>query len=115
MSTRGASRPWLRPWRAALTLLAAVLILPVASAQAAGAAKAKPPRHRDVVAARALIAAQARFYEAGLATRRETTADVNAQIAEFKQQCGGALPATLLDGGQAKRTIYQQLFTEGSF
>ena len=113
MSTRGASRPRLRPWRAALPVLAGALFLPVGSAQAA--AKAKPPRHSDVVAARALIAAQDRFYEAGLRTRRETTADVDAQIAEFRQQCGGALPATLLDGGQAKRTIYQQLFTEGSF
>ncbi len=113
MSTRGASRPRLRPWRAALPVLAGVLILPIGSAQAA--AKAKPPRHSDVVAARALIAAQARFYEAGLATRRETTADVDAQIADFKQQCGSALPATLLDGGQAKRTVYRQLFTEGSF
>jgi hypothetical protein len=102
-----------RPWRAVLPALAGVLILPIASANAA--VKVKPPSHRDVLAARALIQAQAGFYKAGLATRRETTAAVDAQVTDVKQACAAALPATLLDGGTAKRTVYRQLFTEGSF
>jgi hypothetical protein len=113
MSTRGASRPRLRPWRAVLPVLAGVLILPSASAQAA--AQAKPPKRGDVAAARALVAAQTRYYAAGLATRREAKADVNAFVAQLNAQCPGALPSTLLDGGATKRTIYKQLFTEGAY
>ena len=113
MCTRGAWRPRLLPWRAALLVLAGVLIIPIASAQAA--ARAKPPKRGDVAAARALIAAQTHYFAAGLATRREATADVNAFIAQTKAQCPNALPATLLDGGPAQRTVYQQLFTEGAF
>ena len=113
MCTRGAWRPRLLPWRAALLVLAGVLIIPITSAQAA--ARAKPPKRGDVAAARALIAAQTHYFAAGLATRREATADVNAFIAQTKAQCPNTLPATLLDGGPAQRTVYQQLFTEGAF
>jgi hypothetical protein len=115
MSTRGAWRPRLLPWRTAslVLVLAGILILPIASAQAA--ARGKPPKHSDVAAARALIAAQTHFYAAGLATRRETEAGIDAVIAQVKAQCPNALPATLLDGREVQRTVYRQLFTEGAF
>jgi hypothetical protein len=112
MCTRGACHRRLRPWGGAL-VLAAVLILPNASAQAD--AKAKPPKRSDVAAARALVGAQTRYYAAGLATRREAGADANAVIAQVKAQCPHALPGTLVKGGPAQRTVYKQLFTEGAF
>jgi hypothetical protein len=95
-----------------LLVLSAVLILPIASAQAG--AGAKPPNRGDVAAARALIAAQTHYFAAGLATRREAKADVAAAIAQIKHQCPNALPASLLDAGEAQRTVYKQLFTEGA-
>lgn len=112
MCTRGAWRPRLLPWRAALLVLAGALIIPIASAQAA--ARAKPPTHGDVAAARALIAAQTHYFAAGLATRREATADVDTSIAQIRAQCPNALPAKLLDGGETQRAVYKQLFTEGA-
>lgn len=96
-----------------MLLLSAVLILPIASAQAAR--RAKPPKRSDIAAARALVAAQTGFFAAGLATRREATSDVNAFIGHVKAQCPNALPATLLDGGGPKRNVYTQLFTEASY
>jgi hypothetical protein len=121
MSTRGAWRPRLSPWGAAL-LVAGVLILPIASAHAASRATAmrsgvspgRPLKRSDVAAARALVAAQTRYYAAGLATRREAGADVKAFIADLSKRCPNALPDTLLDGTAGQRTVYKQLFTEGA-
>jgi hypothetical protein len=111
MSRRGECRPRLWPWGAAL-LVAGVLILPLASAQAAS--RGTPPKRGDVAAARALVAAQTRYYAAGMATRRETNADVTALIADVHSRCSNALPDTLLDGTPNQRTVYKQLFTEGA-
>jgi hypothetical protein len=109
MTVRSARPSRLLPWGAAL-LLAGVLILPIASARAAAPASA---RH-DLASARALVAAQTRYYAAGVATRREADANVAAFIADVTKRCPNALPQTLLGGAPHQRAVYKRLFTEGA-
>ncbi|MGZ4191584.1 MAG: hypothetical protein ACXVRW_03925, partial [Solirubrobacteraceae bacterium] len=110
MSVRGASRP--RPWLLGALLIAVVLIFPIARARAA--VTAKPPRRSDVAAARHVVAILTRYYEAGLATRREARADVNASIAQIKGSCPHSVPNSLLRGTSTQRNIWMQLFSEAS-
>jgi hypothetical protein len=110
MSVREGSRP--RPWLLGALLVAVVLIFPVGGARAA--ARAKAPRAADVAAARRLIAAQTSYYQAGMATRREAKADVNAALAQIKATCPQSIPNSLLDGTPAQRDLWMQLFGEAA-
>jgi hypothetical protein len=110
MSVRGATRP--RPWLLGALLVAVVLIFPMSSGRAA--AKAKPRSHGDVVAARRLIAIQTRYYQAGMATRPQTRADVKAALAQMKATCPKSIPNALLAGSAAQRDLWMQLFGEAA-
>jgi hypothetical protein len=66
------------------------------------------------VAARRLIADQTSYYQAGMATRREARADVNAALAQIKATCPQSIPNALLDGTRAQRDLWNQLFNEAA-
>jgi hypothetical protein len=108
MSVRGACRPqlWLR---GGALLVAAVLTLPIA------AATAKTPSGRDVTSARKLMGDLARFYQAGLDTRRQAHAAVNASVQMIKATCPNALPATLSDGPKREQAVSMQMLTEAAY
>jgi hypothetical protein len=108
-----ATRPW--PWLLGALLVGVIVIFPVGGARAAGTShRAKPPKQADVAAARRLLGIQTRYYKAGLATRREATADVNSALAQIKQECPHSVPDALLQGTQAQRAVWMALFTEAA-
>jgi len=112
MSERGATRPW--PWLLGALLFGLVLIFPISGARAATTARVKPPKPGDVAAARRLIALQTSYYQAGLATRREARADVNASLDQMKAACPHSIPNSLLNGTPAQKDLWDQLFSEAS-
>jgi hypothetical protein len=108
MSVRGACRP--RLWlRAGALLVAAVLTLPIAGATA------KTPSARDVTSARRLMHDLARFYQAGLDTRTQANADVDAAIKLIEHGCPNALPASLDAGPKRRQMVSMQMLTEAAY
>ncbi len=108
MSVRGACRP--RLWlRGGALLVAAVLTLPIAGATA------KTRRARDVTSARSLMRDLVRFYQAGLDTRKQANADVDAAIKLIKHGCPNVLPASLDTGPKRQQTVSMQMLNEAAY
>ena len=70
---------------AGVVTIAVGLVLLVA--MPAAAASSHPPAARDVAAARALVAAQSRYYAAGLAARARVTKSIHAYITHIGTRC----------------------------
>lgn len=105
-----ARRVCVRLWApGAASAVVAVLVV------SAPAAAATPPSRHDVRSARRFIADLTGFYQAGLDTRRQATADVNASIELVKGMCPKVVPAAAANGTKRQQMVATKMFAEAAY